>query len=185
MLYLVFVSETTLFRTFLGLVHPTVMMKKRIHLLVFLLVSFCAQSNLAQDAKPVLTEEQKAKIGLLAEISSFPVIYGRKDDNLPKRMKVRGVIEEVTFIPMSCGVICWSGTAKIKLLNKVKGYEPTYVYITVLCFTGRREDFINKIVEVKVIKLKAGKPLSCEGVANSIDSKGVPFYRLDKNQSLK
>jgi hypothetical protein len=158
---------------------------KKSYLFAILFIALCTQHSLAQDLTPILTEEQKAKVGLLVGISSHPVIYGRKNDNLPKRMKVRGVIEEVSFVPFACGVICWSGTAKIKLLNKIKGYKPEYVYITVLCFMGKEEDFLNKIVEVKVSKLEKGKMPSCEGTVNSIDSNGIAFYRLGKNQNLK
>ena len=160
------------------------MIKKKLHLLIILLVVLCVQNNLAQDAEPVLTKEQKAKIGLLVGVSSHPVIYGTKSDNLPQKMKVRGVIEEVSFVPAACGDICWIGTAKIKLLNKIKGYEPEYAYITLLCFMGKEGDFLNKTVEVKVSKLEKGKMSNCE-IVNSIDSNGVAFYRLDKNQSLK
>jgi hypothetical protein len=161
------------------------MTKKKSILLFLLLFALSTQINLAQVTDPISTEEQKAKIGLLAGVSSYPVIYGTKQDNLPRKMKVRGVIEEVTFVPMACGVICWSGTAKIKLLNKIKGYEPEYAYLTVLCLFGKAEDFLNKIVEVKVTKLEKGKTWGCEGIVNGIDSNGVAFYKLDKNQSIQ
>jgi hypothetical protein len=160
-------------------------MNKKLILLLFLFIAFCAQSSLAQNSEVVLTDEQKATIGLLAGVSSHPVVYGTKQDNLPQKMKVRGVIEEVTFVPWACGVICWSGTAKIKLLDKIKGYEPEYAYVTVSCLMGKEEDFLNKIVDVKVTKLEKEKKSGCEGIVNAIDSKGIAFYKLDKNQTLK
>lgn len=160
-------------------------MKKNLHLLLILLTALCVQNNSAQDTEPALTQEQKAQIGVLLGVSSQPVIYGTKNDHLPPKMKVRGVIKQVTFVPFACGVICWSGTAKIKLLNKIKGYEPEYVYVAVLCLMGKEENFLNKIVEIKVKKLEKETPAGCEGIVNAIDSKGTAFYRLDKNQSLK
>lgn len=161
------------------------MIRKNLYLPVFLLIALCVQSGLAQDTELVLSQAEKARLGPLVGVSSQPVIYGSKNDNLPGKIKARGVIEEVSFVPFACGVICWSGTAKIKLLDKIKGYKPAYLYITVFCFTGKEEDFLNKPVKIKASKLKKERTPGCEGIVNSIDSHGTAFYRLDKNQSLK
>jgi hypothetical protein len=165
---------------------------KKLLCLTILLITLFAQNNFAQNTKPpltnitsTLTEEQKAQLGLLVGISSQPVIYGKKGDNLPKKIKVRGTIEEVSFVPFYCGTICFSGTAKIKLLNKIKGYKPEYAYVVILCFIGKEADYINKIIEVEATKLREGKTYGCGSIVNSIDSKGVAFYGLDKNQILK
>ena len=159
------------------------MLVKKSYLLIVLLIAAHSQSILAQATNPVSTKEQKAKIGSLSAIVLQPVVYGTKSDNLPRKMKVRGVIEEITFVPAACGVACWSGTVKIKLLHKIKRYRFEYVYVTVLCLTGKEEDFINKPVKVKVTKLEKDKT-GCEVIVNAIDSQGVAFYSLDKNQHL-
>jgi hypothetical protein len=150
-----------------------------------LLVALFAQGILARDAKditPTLTPDQKAKVGSLVGMSSRPVVYGKKHDSLPARMRVRGVIEEVSFVPFHCGVMCLSGTAKVRLLNKIKGYEPEYAYIAVLCFLGEEKDYLHKLVDVRVSKLREGEIYGCGGIVNSIDSGGVAFYGVDGNK---
>jgi hypothetical protein len=158
---------------------------RKLGFLSVLFVALFAQDILAQDAKditPTLTPSEKTKVGSLVGISSRPVVYGKKNDGLPRRMRVRGVIEEVSFVPFSCGVMCWSGTAKVKLLKKGKGYEPEYAYIAVLCFLGKQEDYLHKLVDVRVSKLREGKVYGCGSIVNSIDSGGVAFYGVDGNK---
>jgi hypothetical protein len=157
---------------------------RKLSFLSVLLVALSAQ-GLAQDIRditPTLTPEQKNKVGSLVGIGSRPLVYGKKNDGLPGRMRVRGVIQEVSFVPFSCGVMCWSGTAKVKLLKKVKGYEPEYAYIAILCFLGKQEDYLGKLVDVRVSKLREGKVNGCGSIVNSIDSNGVAFYGVDGNK---
>ena len=129
-----------------------------------------------------LPQIKKPKSGSLVGISSRPVVYGKKNDGLPRRMRVREVIEEVSFVPFACGVMCWSGTAKVKLLEKAKGYAPEYAYIAILCFLGKQEDYLGKLVDVRVSKLREGKVYGCGSVVNSIGSGGVAFYGVDGNK---
>ena len=158
---------------------------RKLGFLSVLLASLFAQGILAQDAKditPTLTPDQKAKVGLLVGMSSRPVVYAKKHDGLPERMRVRGVIEEVSFVPFHCGVMCFSGTAKVRLLKKIKGYEPEYAYIAVLCFLGEEKDYLHKLVDVRVSKLHEGKVFGCGSIVNSIDSGVVAFYGVDGNK---
>ena len=83
----------------------------------------------------------------------------------------------------SCGIIAWAGTLKIKLENKIDGYNPEYVYVLVPCFMDERgqRKYLKKCVDVTVTKQYAkGKPCYYDLVANDIDSKGVPFYCLQE-----
>jgi hypothetical protein len=137
-------------------------------------------SQSPQDTAPALTEEQKAKVGALIGVSSRPVVYGKGDDGLPRRIRLRGVITEVSFVPVYCGVMCFSGTAKLKVLKADGKYGHDYAYVAILCFIGKEEDFLNKVVDVDATKLQKSKPHGCDGIVNTIDSGGVPFYRVKR-----
>ena len=116
-----------------------------------------------------------------SDSSPYPVIYGQKDDGFPEKLKVRGTIEEVSMAGSDCGGIAWAGTLKVKLEGKMEGYGSESVYVLVPCFSdGRGErEYLKKCVDITVTKQYAkGKPCYYDLVANSIDSKGVPFYCL-------
>ena len=132
---------------------------RKLGFLSILIVFLFAQGILAQDAQditPTLTPEQKAKVGSLVGIGSRPVVYGKKHDGVPERMRVRGIIEEVSFVPFHCGVMCFSGTAKVRLLKKTKGYEPEYAYIVVLCFLGEEKEWLLQYCQDTLREKKIG-----------------------------
>lgn len=105
-------------------------MKTKPYFLLTLLFAVLAVNVHGQDIKTInikdLPKEERDAIGLLVGMRSNPVVYGTKLDGLPTRMRVCGTIEEVTFVPISCGVLCWSGTAKIRLTKKIRDYEHEY-----------------------------------------------------------
>lgn len=150
------------------------------NLVMMLAVAQQSFTQSPQEVTRTLTEEQKAKIWALAGISSRPIVYGRDGDGLPRRMKLRGLITEVSFVPVYCGVMCFSGTAKIKVLKPTKKYGPEYAYVTILCFIGKEEDYLNRVVEIEATKLRKGEPRGCDGIVNTIDSGSLPFYRLKR-----
>ena len=109
-----------------------------------------------------------------------PVVYGTKDDGFPKKMKIKGVVTRVTMTHIACGVLCLWGTAEIKLLEKPKGYDHEFLYVTVLCFGGKPEDYVGKIVRQQVRKSEERRfvKLYCTPIYNFLDSQGKPFYDL-------
>jgi hypothetical protein len=58
--------------------------------------------------------------------SPLSVVFGKTNDGLPETMKVRGKISEISF-SRACGVGFWSGTLKLKLLDKIAGYPHEYL----------------------------------------------------------
>lgn len=135
---------------------------------------FFALTAIAQDApalRPVeLTKEQEAYF-----FATVPVVYGKKNDGFPRKIKVRDVVEDQTSVPFACGIWCGSGTIKVRLLKERKGYPQKYIYASVMCLYS--EDLVGKTVEFKAEKIMKA-PEECYGIMNRIDSKGVPFYRV-------
>jgi hypothetical protein len=110
--------------------------------------------------------------------SSQPVIYGDNFPDYPDSILVQGTIEEVTFVRAGCGVMCWNGSAKIKLIKNVEGYSQDFVFLIIPCFTGNNTQYIGKNVQINAHLLKEDKLDSCKTVFNEIDSKGIPFYLI-------
>jgi hypothetical protein len=130
----------------------------------------------------------RPKIGVTPADCFKPIVFGKTGDGFPDKLKIKGVITRVTFTHISCGVLCLWGTAEIKLLQRPKGYDHEYIYVTVLCFGGNEEDFIGKIVEQRVRRSdeEIYEKLHCTIFVNFLDSKGKPFYDLlSKNPRKK
>ncbi len=116
----------------------------------------------------------------------MPVVFGRSDDGLPERLKVRGVITELTFAGAKCGVNWESGTIKIKLLDKIEGYPHENVFVVVPCFYDsdlEEKKYLKKVVNLDVAKLYRDynrsaeeRPCYYESITNTLKSPGVPFY---------
>jgi hypothetical protein len=139
-------------------------------------ILFFALAAIAQDAPPALrpvelTKEQEAYL-----FATVPVVYGKKNDGFPRKIKVRGVVEDQTVLPFSCGVWCGSGTIKVRLIKERKGYPQEYIYASVMCMHG--ENLIGKTVEFEAEKIMSAPEQGCYNILNRIDSKGVPFYRV-------
>lgn len=140
--------------------------------------------------------ERKVKNVTESEVSSpVPVIFGKKSDGLPETMKVRGRISEVSF-SRACGVILWSGTLKVKLLDKTEGYPYEYAFIVVNCLEDSQNEakYLDKVVEMNVSKLypkyrkyRGAKTFYFELIDNTINSGGVPFYctSMGRDETLK
>lgn len=144
-------------------------------LLSAIFIGVFALTAIALDApalRPVeLTKEQEAHF-----FATVPVVYGKKNDGFPSKIKVRGVVEDQTSVPFACGIWCGSGTIKVRLLEERKGYPQKYIYASVMCLYS--EDFVGKTVEFKAEKIMKAPEEGCYGIRNRIDSKGVPFYRV-------
>jgi len=127
--------------------------------------------------------------------SPRPVVFGTTNDGLPETMKVRGRISEISF-SRACGVVFWSGTLKLKLLDKIPGYPHENLYVVINCLEDSQNEakYLNKVVEMNVTKLLPRSGLYREGDAcyyefidNTINSKGVPFYcsRIWRDELLR
>ncbi len=151
------------------------------------LVIILANVSFSQSENPPINNCLTSQVKVRYDNSKCykPVVIGKKDDGFPDKIKIKGVVTNVTLVQISCGVLCHFGTAEIKLLEKPKEYNYDFIYVTVLCFSGRKEEYLNKVIEQKVIKTeKIRFSKSCGGVYNFIDSNGKPFYDLlgDKNR---
>jgi hypothetical protein len=96
------------------------------------------------------------------------------------------VVEDVNFWNVGCGIVSWF-PAKIKLLNETKDYPYDYVYVVGLDYFSKKDDILNKTVEVKLSKLsKKTKPhyFLSMFIVNEIDSRGISFYGIDEIKSI-
>ena len=156
-------------------------------LLIFISIVF-ANSIFAQDKTLQISDCSTSQIRVGFDNSKCvkPIIWGKKEDGFPDKIKIKGIVTKVTLVQISCGVLCHFGTAEIKLLTKPKGYKYDFIYVTVLCFSGKKEEYLNRIIEQEVLKTNENhfKKYYCGGVYNFIDSNGTPFYDLlgDKNR---
>ena len=113
-----------------------------------------------------------------------PVVFGKEDDGLPEKLHVVGRIAKVSF-SRACGGVYWSGTIKIKLLQKIANYPFQSVFVVVNCLEDSENEkkYLGKIVRLEVSKLypklREYQDLDTfyfELIDNTIDSGGVPFY---------
>lgn len=150
-----------------------------------LLLTFLALTCLS--GTTITQRKYNPKIDNVAErqvSSPIPVIFGRKNDGVPERFRARGVITGVSF-SRACGGVLWSGTLKIKLLDRVKGYPYDSVFVVVNCLEdyGNEKRYLNKVVGMDVFKLypkyrkfRGVNTFYFELIDNTIDSQGAPFY---------
>lgn len=124
-----------------------------------------------------------------------PVVFGKKNDGLPEKMKIRGRISEISFC-RACGGILWSGTLKIKLLESIEGYPYEHAFVVVNCLEDSENEsrYLDKIIELDVAKLypeyreyRGPDSFYIELIDNTIGSGGVPFYitNMGRTEILK
>ena len=119
----------------------------------------------------------------IVDTTMVSVVFADSAFQLPDTILAKGKIIEVTFVPASCGLFCWWGTAKLDLSTQIKGYPHKELYLAVLCFLGKKEDYIGQSVEVVVTKFfTLDVKQKCNGIFNSIDSKSIPFYKVVKDK---
>jgi len=120
----------------------------------------------------------------VVDTNAKPILYADSAILFPDTLFAVGTISRVTFVPAPCGVMCWWGTCKLDLPGSIERYPSHELYLAVLCFVGQSESYIGKSVEVVVSKfLKKDVGFGCAGVYNSIDSKGVPFYKVESDRT--
>jgi hypothetical protein len=118
-----------------------------------------------------------------------PIVYGKKHDGMPLKLKMRGVISEVSPAWIYCGVLATAGTIKVQLTDNIEGYPHKSVYLVLPCFgedkAKAEAKYLNRALNVEVQKLYApGKPCYFEVMLNQINSHGVPFYCLKDWQNV-
>lgn len=160
-------------------------MMRILYLLAILIIAMDCQYVCAQNIKPEFSDAEKVQTPSPDRVKLRPVVYEKKTDGIPEKMKVSGIIEEVSIGFFSCGFVHWNGTLKIKLLNNVNGYKHDYVYVATTCFfTHASGEIINKTFEFNLSKLRKGK-MPNGTIFNTIDSNGIAFYQIDRIKSLK
>ena len=120
---------------------------------------------------------------------SFPIRYGNKTDGLPRQLKVRGVISRVDYAPPHfCGELVFPTTLEVRLDRKASGYEHPFVYLVVPCLYQPEGalGFLNQHIEINATKQYArGRPCFYDREENEINSGGLPFYCVEREELLK
>jgi hypothetical protein len=143
--------------------------------ILLLLALVCTIVSTAQPAPP-------------AEAQSFPITYGSKNDGLPRRLKVRGTITQVSYAPPKCGELIFPATFAVKLDGKLEGYRHPFIYLVVPCLYQPEgaEKFLNRRVEINATKqYEKRQPCFYDIEANHINSKGLPFYCAQREELLQ
>jgi len=144
-----------------------------------LLLAIVVLSTTSQLLYPSSRLQQADKISSVKDDrKSGPVrIYYAKDrDSLPESFDLTGTIVEQT-LSLSCGVVVFGGTLKIRPSQKIPTYSPEFVYVVAFCLSEKGRDFIGKTATLHVTKSYTGEnPCKCELINNKIDSHGTPFY---------
>lgn len=143
----------------------------------FILVFFLIAANASSAPN---TFEPHAPLHHVTENDqAFPVIYGKKDDGFPDKVRLRGSITKVSFA-WSCGMVHEGGVLELKLARTSPEYNREHIYVVAPCLLGWEgdEQYFGKEVCMTVNKMKAGEMCHADYIRNTIDSKGVPFYCL-------
>jgi hypothetical protein len=118
----------------------------------------------------------------------FPIVYGGKADGLPEKLSVRGTISQVNYAPPRCGELIFAATFEIKLDGKLSGYDHPFLYVVVPCLYQPEgaEKFLGQHVEITATKqYEKRQPCFFDIESNRINSKGVPFYCVKREELLK
>ena len=100
---------------------------------------------------------------------------------MPDKIDIQGKIVEISY--GHCGILCFGGTIKVKLREKIKGYNEIFIYVVVPCLERPPND---STINVKATKLHS-KEKECyfKSINNFIDSHGIPFYKLNELEASK
>ncbi|MDT5060535.1 MAG: hypothetical protein QOH63_994 [Acidobacteriota bacterium] len=118
----------------------------------------------------------------------FPIVYGGKTDDLPEKLTVRGTISQVNYAPPRCGELIFAATFEIRLDGKLRGYNHPFLYLVVPCLYRPEgaEKFLGQHIEITATKqYEKRQPCFFDIESNRINSKGVPFYCVKREELLK
>ena len=115
------------------------------------------------------------------DTTTRPIVRHKRNSSMPNNIKIRGKIVEISY--GYCGIFCIGATIKVELKEKVKNYNEKYAYVVVPCLQEPPKD---STVTVKATKLHL-KEKACyfNSINNIIDSRGIPFYKLDEVEANK
>jgi hypothetical protein len=102
---------------------------------------------------------------------------------LPDSIRVVGYLVDTPSRGM-CGVFCMGGTIKIKLKEKIPGYNYQFAYLVTACLGTNITK--GKLFDVIATKLKRHES-ECYyfNISNAFDSNGIPFYKLSERETAK
>lgn len=143
------------------------------------LLSISSQSpKLSPVAKVALDEMERTSKPYYFSGFEFPVVYGNRGDGYPDELLVEGTIVQASTNSGRCGGLAYAGTMKVRLNNKIEGYNSDFVYILVTCFFDNNEGakYIGQCVKLRVKKLYEDDYQYSAILSNANDSDGVPFY---------
>ena len=117
---------------------------------------------------------------LKAQSVGFSIVYGDTFHNYPDTLEITGKIEEISF-GVSCGIMCASGTIRIKPNCMINNYPAECVYVVIPCLSGKSVDkYLCKCVNIKVKKVtKKINTCYLKNIFNNINSNNIPFYYYD------
>lgn len=119
----------------------------------------------------------------------FPITYGSKNDRLPSRLRAQGTITQISYAASRCGELVFPATLKVKLDKRVSGYRHPFLYLVVSCLhqpEGTEQQLLNQRIEVNARKQDGkGRPCFSDFHTSSINSRGVPFYCIEREKLLQ
>ena len=121
--------------------------------------------------------------GQLTARKTFPVIRHNTNSSLPDSIHVVGYLADAPASGM-CGGYCMGGTIKIKLKDKILGYNNEFVYLVTACLGDNITP--GKLFDVTATKLRETES-ECYYVSimNPFNSNGFPYYKLSEQETSK
>ena len=114
---------------------------------------------------------------------SIPAVRHKNNSNMPDSLHIIGFIVNPPVRGM-CGTYCSGGTIKVRLENKIPGYNFEFIYLVTACL--KSDINLNNQINVVATKLME-KETECFyiSVSNVFDSQGIPFYKLSEKETTK
>ena len=110
------------------------------------------------------------------------VVYHDLKSKLPDTIHIEGIIMDITL--GYCGVYCIGGTISVKPEKQIEGYSASFVYLVTACMKPSVK--IGTKINTLATKLtREDKECYYKSVLNSINSGGVPFYKLSEKETNK
>lgn len=118
----------------------------------------------------------------LSETTSKHKLIAHSDSlNLPDSIQISGFIAQ--HKKGICGDVCAGGTIKFELEKKIEGYPYSYIYLITSCSTGTTSQENISLFATKYL----GNEEECyyKDVVEVLDSKGIPYYKISKEDTQK
>ncbi len=120
-------------------------------------------------------------MGIVSNAQTVPIIRHPANSTLPDSIHVIGRIVDTPAMGM-CGYVCLGGTLKVKLDERVLGYNSSFVYLVTACLGCAIP--VDSKIDVMASKLTyAEKECYYNSIMNNFNSYGVPFYKLSEKET--